>query len=178
MLKPSLKNKGWTNNTVMEKHARSLFLTRERIEATFWVAIGVVICVLAFKIDLGSFNEPGPGFVAFLTGIFLACMGVGIMVSGAVSKKRDNEPEIHSAFRFDSWRRVMYTMGLLLIYTIFLNQVGFILATLLMMFGLYFDWEKRNWFGSVLFAIVTTLISYTVFEIGLHCQLPQGLLPW
>lgn len=162
----------------MEKQVKSIFWKRERIEEIFWVGIGVIICVLALQLDLGSFHEPGPGFVALFSGLFLSCIGVGMIISGAVSKKLGQGAEAHSTFQFDSWRRLMYTMGLLLMYTVLLNRVGFILTTVLAMFGLFFDWEQRNWFWSAFFSIATALVSYLVFEIWLHCQLPRGLFPW
>lgn len=146
-------------------------------EGIFWMAMGTVICVLALQFDLGSFRGPGPGFVAFLAGIFIACVGAVMALSRGLSRRRgkDLSPPAQTAI---AWGRLAYTMGLLVAYAIMMDPVGYIVSTYLVMFGLFFDWEQKNWFWSAFFAVAASLVSYLVFEIWLHCQLPRGIFPW
>jgi putative tricarboxylic transport membrane protein len=150
-------------------------------EGLVWIGIGILIGILALRLDLGSFRAPGPGFVAFLSALFIAGMGVIMLLARAVSKHRRDRVGVPGApppFGIGSWRRLLYSLGLLLGYLIFLEPVGFILTTFLLMTGLFFDFEKRNWASSLSFSTVTTLMSYLVFEVWLRCQLPRGILPW
>jgi hypothetical protein len=149
------------------------------VEGIFWIGIGLFICILAWKSDLGSFVEPGPGFVAFLSGLFISCVGLVMIVSKAVTKnQRDQLPDAGHTFGIIPWPRLVYTMALLLAYAVLIDPLGYLLATFFSMFGLFFDWGKKNWFWSLFFSISTALVSYLMFEVWLRCQLPRGIFPW
>lgn len=149
------------------------------VEGFVWIGIGLIICLLALQFDLGSFHQPGPGFVALLSGLFIAGIGLAMVIARAMSKRRpDKGSGTDHPFRIGAWRRLIYTMALLLGYVILIEPVGFILTTFLLMFGLFFDYEKENYIWSLFFSIATALVSYLVFEVWLHCQLPRGLFPW
>jgi hypothetical protein len=77
-----------------------------------------------------------------------------------------------------SLRRLAYTVALLVAYAILMDPLGYMISTFLVMFGLFFDWEKKNWFWSLFFSITASLVSYLIFEVWLHCQFPRGMLPW
>ena len=148
-------------------------------EGIFWIGIGVIICILALGFDLGSFHEPGPGFVAFLAGLFVSGVGLIMILSITFSKPSLLKmPDAVHPFRTISWPRLIYTVGLLLGYILFLNTLGYILATFLLMWGMFYDQGRKNWVSSFLFSILTVLISYLIFEVWLRCQLPRGILPW
>jgi hypothetical protein len=149
------------------------------LEGIPWIGIGCIICVLAWTFRLGSFHEPAPGFVAFLSGLFLCSIGIVMTLLEIFSKDRvKNRPHPLPLFQKIPWRRLTYTVGLLLGYILFFEALGYILVTFLLMVGLSFDWEKKRWVSSVLFSIGAVLISYLIFEIWLHCQLPRGVFPW
>jgi len=149
------------------------------VEGFVWIGIGVIICILALQFDFGSFHSPGPGFVPVLTGLFISVMGLAMITARAISKHQPGEASgADHPFRIGSWRRLIYTMGLLLAYIILIEPVGFLLTTFLLMFGLFFDHQKRNQAWSLFFSIVTALMSYLTFEVWLRCQLPRGIFPW
>ena len=149
-------------------------------EGIFWIVIGGIICILALQYDLGSFRAPAPGFVAFLSGILIGGIGVVMMLSKSISKGRAKgtargEGQVLPKL---PWGRLAYTMMFLIAYAILMDPLGYIVSTFLAMFGLFYDWEKKNWLWSAFFSISTSLVSYLVFEIWLHCQLPRGIFPW
>jgi hypothetical protein len=149
-------------------------------EGIFWGVIGGIICILALQYDLGSFRAPGPGFVAFLSGMLVGGVGAILIVSKCISigHAKGAAPSLGQGFAWASWRRLVYTMLLLVAYATLMVPFGYILSTFLVMFGLFFDWGKRNWFWSVFFSITTSFVSYLVFEVWLHCQFPRGIFPW
>jgi putative tricarboxylic transport membrane protein len=148
-------------------------------EGAVWIGIGVIIGILALRLDLGSFHAPGPGFVAFLTGLFIFGIGCAMIIARFVSKHRPEEASGDDhPFRTAAWSRLLYTMALLVAYAVLIDPLGFILSTFLLMFGLFFNWKKANWAWSFFFSITTALISYLTFEVWLRCQLPHGILPW
>ena len=153
---------------------------REMSEGIFWIVVGGTICILAFQHGLGSFRAPAPGFVAFLSGILIGGVGAVMILSksismgGAKGTTRGESPGIPAV----SLSRLAYTMMFLIAYAILMDPLGYIVSTFLAMFGLFFDWEKKNWFWSFFFSVTASLVSYLVFEVWLHCQLPRGILPW
>jgi len=149
-------------------------------EGIFWVVIGGVVCILAFQHGLGSVRAPGPGFVAFLSGVLVGGIGIVMILSKSISMSRAKGTTRGAGLGIPgvSLRRLAYTMMFLIAYAILMNPLGYIISTFLAMFGLFFNWEKKNWLWSLFFSVTTSLISYLVFEVWLHCQLPRGILPW
>ena len=149
-------------------------------EGIFWVVIGGFICILAFQHGLGSVRAPGPGFVAFLSGILIGGVGAFMILSKSISMGRTKETTRDAGLGIPavSLSRLAYTMVFLIAYAILMDPLGYIVSTFLAMFGLFFNWEKRNWLWSSFFSVTTSLVSYLVFEVWLHCQLPRGILPW
>lgn len=150
------------------------------LEGTFWIAVGIFLCILALKYNLGSFREPGPGFVVFMSGLLISITGLVMIISKAFfESKFQTRPEVTSTFQVVQWQRLIYTIGLLFGYTLFLNTLGYVLATFLFMWCMSYDRKKKNWPSSVLFSLITVIISYLMFEVWLRCQLPQGIfLSW
>jgi putative tricarboxylic transport membrane protein len=145
-------------------------------EGVFWTAIGVIVCVLALKFDLGSFTEPGPGFVAFFAGLLLCGLGLIMIVSGLFTRRQAASEEESAGAT--PWARLLYTLSLLLGYVLFLNSLGYVLCTFFLLWGMTYDRKKKNLLSSLLFSGITVLVSFLVFETWLRCQLPRGFFPW
>ena len=150
-----------------------------KVEGIFWVWIGFLICLLGWRVDTGSFREPGSGFVAVFSGLFVAAVGMIMTLSEVFSKSSQNDTfDLRSAFKDISWFRLIYTMVLLFGYALLFDVLGYVLTTLFVMWGLFYDWETKRWFPSFITSFVTTGVSYLVFEVWLHCQFPRGIFPW
>ena len=148
------------------------------LEGILWIGIGLFICFLALKFEIGSFHSPGPGFLPLITGLFIFFMGMILVITQTLLKRRiPGEEKNDFSFRITSFPRLIYTMILLLGYIIFIEPLGFILSTFFLMFGLFLDFEKKNYAGSLFFSCITSLLSYLIFEIWLRCQLPKGIFP-
>jgi len=150
-----------------------------KVEGSFWIGMGVLICLLAWKSKIGSFREPGPGFVAFISGIFVSMIGLVIGLSELLSKiSLRSSTDLNQTFSIASWPRLIYTIVLLLSYALLLNTLGYILTTFLVMWGLFYDREKSCWVSSCLASLASVGVTYLVFQVWLRCQFPRGLFPW
>ena len=148
-------------------------------EGMVWILIGGAICLLSWRIGLGSFRDPGAGFVAFASGVSLVVIGV-IMALQKVSLKRASDTGRGSAgfLRHPRWFRLVYTLGLLVGYGLMLNTLGYIVSTCFIMFGLFYDRGTNRFLPSVLASILTVGLTYLIFETWLRVQLPRGIFPW
>jgi hypothetical protein len=150
-----------------------------KVEGSFWIGMGVLICLLAWKSKIGFFREPGPGFVAFISGIFVSMIGLVMGLSELLSKiSLRSSTDLNQTFSIASWPRLIYTMVLLLSYALLLNTLGYILTTFLVMWGLFYDREKSRWVSSGLASLISVGVTYLVFQVWLRCQFPRGIFPW
>ena len=74
--------------------------------------------------------------------------------------------------------KLTYTLGLLLFYALFLNLLGYIITTFVVLFGLFCNPSGRRWAGPLLASFLSVAVTYLIFEVWLKSQLPRGLLPW
>ena len=145
-------------------------------EGLIWIIIGGAIGILSWRISLGSFREPGAGFVAFASGLSLVLIGVIMTLSKTFPKLssgagRSVFVELHNV-------RLLYALGLLVGYGLVLETVGYIVATFLLMLGLFHDRGTNRLFPSILASAVTVGLTYLIFVAWLRVQLPRGILPW
>ncbi len=150
-------------------------------EAVFWIALGVFICFLGWRIKIGTFRAPGPGFFALVAGLALVIIGAFMLFPKGASKeeaKADTHADRVSLISGLLKWRLAATVGLLVAYAVFLNAAGYILSTFLVMWGLFYDWGKNHLFNAFLASAATTAVTYLIFQTWLQTQLPRGILPW
>jgi len=150
-----------------------------RAEGISWVVLGAFFCVLSWRISIGSFREPGPGFISLASGLSLIIIGLIMMLLRTFSRSSPvvDEHRSRSILRLPR-ARLMYTVILLVGYALFLDLLGYLVATFLVMVGLFFDRGANRLLPSILASLVTVGVTYLLFEIWLRCQLPRGIFPW
>jgi hypothetical protein len=140
-----------------------------------WISFAFLVCLGGLKLGFGSFQQPHAGFMPFLSGLVLGLLALADLISGVVSRwkqeKADKDiwPSIH-------WGKLFFTLVLLFIYTILFNTLGFIIATIPLLFFLYRLMEPRPWWVAFIASVITTGLFYLGFKLGLDSQLPSGFL--
>ena len=147
------------------------------IESIFWLVIGVYTAVNAYRLGLGRFRQPGPGFIFFLAAlllIILSSIDLGMTFIGKpkTDKNKKNEP----IWLGVQWQKVLLVLAGLLIYAYIFNYLGFLLSTFLLMIFLFKAVEPTKWWKSILGSLITILISYGVFKLWLRVPFPTGAL--
>lgn len=152
----------------------------EQSEGFFWLGGGIFLGFAALRAEIGSLSEPGPGFIAFGAALFMfavgaimLCAGAGLRFFMSADGEADPEPPGEAP---EPRLRILYTVALLFVYALLLVPLGYLPTTMLVLWGLFFNWDKRNWFSSFLFSLVTTGASYYFFEILLGLRFPRGIL--
>lgn len=140
-----------------------------------WIGFAAIVCWGGLKLGFGSFHQPQAGFMPFLSGLVLGLLALVDLISGIINhwkgEKADKEiwADIH-------WGKLLLTLVMLFIYTVFFNTLGFIIATILLLFFLYRVMESRPWWVVIIASFITTGLFYVGFKIGLDSQLPGGFL--
>jgi putative tricarboxylic transport membrane protein len=150
------------------------------LEGPVWLLFGVIVTAWSYRTGLGTFKEPGVGFVAFASGLFIMAIGALVTVFRRPQaqqiktvSERTRQPFVESALF-----KLTYTLALLVFYALFLDILGYIVTTGVVLFGLFFDPARRRWVQPFLAALLSVAVTYLVFEVWLKSQLPRGIFPW
>ena len=141
------------------------------VSALFWVAVGLLTCYGASRLSLGSVAEPGVGFIFFWSGLILVILSL-IVLADAIRSAEDAVREMGKM----NWAKIALVLLALLLYAFFLERLGFVLTTFVLMSFLLGCIEGTNWVRSVGVAAAAALASYAIFELWLKIRLPKGIL--
>ncbi len=145
-----------------------------RAAAIFFLVVGVFFALYARSVEIGSWNEPGPGFLPFWGGLVLTAMSIALLLRTFWGKL----PPITQSFfpRPDSWKRVAATFAALVAYNLLLNPLGFTLTTLFFIGFLVRFIFPQTWTRTLVVALLGALAARLLFINFLETQLPRGFL--
>jgi putative tricarboxylic transport membrane protein len=141
----------------------------DRWTGLFFTLFSIYICVESWKLKLGTFHRPGPGFLPFYAGIILGTFSLALVSLGFLRHPKEGTS-------WESWGRILLVVLAIFGFTLLLEKFGFLPSTFLFICFLLRVVEKRGWGFSVGVALLVALASYVVFDVLLKAQLPAGLL--
>jgi len=136
------------------------------------LAIGIAVAIGSLRYEFGSFDNPGAGFVPFFTGVAIAAFSAITIVQ---TLKRGWSP-MGDMWQGVSWQRPAVATVILIVYSAFLRDLGFLLSTAFLMLYLFRVLQPSSWKETIVAALFTTLGFYLVFQVWLEAQLPRGWL--
>ncbi|MGH7798455.1 MAG: tripartite tricarboxylate transporter TctB family protein [Candidatus Binatia bacterium] len=137
--------------------------------ALFWVAVGLLACYGASRLGLGSVTEPGAGFIFFWSGLVLVILAL-IVLAESVRSSEDTAGGMGQM----NWTKIALVLLSLLLYAFFLERLGFVLTTFVLLSFLLGCIEDTHWLRSIGIAGAAALASYAIFELWLEIRLPKG----
>jgi putative tricarboxylic transport membrane protein len=146
----------------------------DRISSVFWLLFAILVGIESKRLGLGTLHEPGPGFLFFGASIALGIMSLVILIRAWMSKKTE-KTEI-SIFGGENIFKILLVLISVFLYAFFMETLGFIVVTLLLLIFLLGIIEKKKWGYTVFVSVAVTAIAYLIFDIWLRSQLPKGLL--
>jgi putative tricarboxylic transport membrane protein len=146
----------------------------DRISGVFWLLFAIFVSIESKRLGLGSLHQPGPGFLSFCASITLGLMSMTILIRTWMSK-RTGETRI-PIFGGENLLKVFLVLVSVFCYAFFMETLGFVLVTLLLLLFLLGIIEKKKWGYTIFVGVVVTMVAYLIFEIWLMSQLPKGLL--
>jgi len=145
------------------------------ISTSFLAALGLYVVITGVKLGFGDWHEPGPGFIAVLSGLLLFILS-GAWFVLTLPKKRGGQPEKLFFKRPDSGKKVLTTFLALVTFALVLDRLGFILSCFLLMIFLLKAVEPQRWKLTILMAVSVTVFCILVFQLWLQVQFPEGPL--
>jgi putative tricarboxylic transport membrane protein len=146
----------------------------DRISSVFWLLFAIFVTIESKRLGLGTLHEPGPGFLFFGASIALGIMSLVILIRAWMSKKTEGTKT--SIFHGENILKILLVLFSVFLYAFFMETLGFIVVTLLLLIFLLGIIEKKKWCYTIFVSAGVTAIAYLLFEIWLRSQLPKGLL--
>jgi hypothetical protein len=150
---------------------------RDVISSLFWMGFGLIFVIGGIQHGLmEAEGVPGRGALPFITGTLTLVLSLLVLFSVFLKKYRI-QPEQKEKFfpERNSSYRLLNAIVLLVLYGFFLKTLGYPLTTFLFLTGALKLIEPQRWKTTVVFSLLTTAISYTIFKV-LHVNLPVGIL--
>ncbi len=136
-----------------------------------------ITAVVVLLLGVGSLFEGcrlwggwgGIGSLPVLIGASLVCLAVALFVTAKSSKTE--------AIGWPTWpvqRKLMFVSGMSFAYVVVIPYLGFFVSTAVFMFGRTKRMGPTRPSVASSFGLLTSLVSYVTFKIGLRMPLPSG----
>lgn len=145
----------------------------QRISGLLLSILSLWICIESFRISIGSLGNPGPGFIGLLSGLVMGIFSVILTIFPNRFIKDSSEGE-KTIFTGKIWK-VVYTLTALCAYGFFMEILGFLISTFLLMIFLLMGIERQKWWFALIVSALTVIGCYILFILCLHISLPKGL---
>jgi len=148
---------------------------KDRMGSLVGLVLSILIGIESLRLPggIGTWNDPGPGFFPFGAAIIMGGLCLGLYAKA--SRTRPAGPK-GSWYIKERWKKLALILVILLGFALFLEKLGFILSTFLLLFFLFRFVEAYRWAVAIGGSLVVSLVSYGVFDKWLKMQLPKG--PW
>jgi hypothetical protein len=141
----------------------------------FWFFLGIFVSINSTQIGIGKLNEPGPGFIFFVAGIFLSTLVIIDLFLNV--KKRDNEQiTANLLWGGKKWWKNIIVVAFLSFFIFSFDILGFTLSSFLILVLLLGIAGSISWIKILVFAIFTSALSTLFFKIWLQVPFPRGIL--
>jgi len=134
----------------------------------FLFLFAIFFAIGAYRLGLGSFHRPGPGFIIFLASMVLLISSVYRLLFS-----RDAIP-LRLAFPRKGLKRVFLIIISLLLYAKFMPVGGYLLSTFILTWFLLFLNGIKIHRAAILSVMISLISWYTFVKLG--CELPEGLI--
>lgn len=137
----------------------------------FWIAVGLVTCYGATRLGVGSITDPSAGFIFFWSGLVLIVLSLIVFLDTLRSFANTvrQMPETN-------WPKIALVLFALLLYAFFLEKLGFVFTTFVLMSFLLGCIQSAGWLRSFAVAGAAALTAYAIFELWLKIRLPKGIV--
>lgn len=146
----------------------------ERYPSIVWTAAGLYFAFEGYQLGMGTFKNPGCGFLIFWAGIILAGLSLLLLIQTFFSV--DPKKEKQEIWEGLQWHKGIYMMVSLVIYALVIKWLGFILSSFGLILFLSKSTKSQKWAVALSFSAITIAVCYIVFVVLLEVQLPQGIL--
>ena len=133
------------------------------------VLLAIPVALASWGFGVGSPKSPGAGFWPLLIAAVMIGLGLSLILRPT--------PNAMTAAGESRLGKFGISLGTLAFYVVALEPLGYLSATVAMLF-VQLRWvESRSWKSSATIALLAAVISLIVFRVLLKVSLPEGVIP-
>ncbi len=136
-----------------------------------WFAISLFVIEQARRLELGTINEPGMGFMMFWIGLFMA----GLSLTIAAQSLKNDGPSVGSLWAGTRWPKTLVVIATFIAYAFAFSRLGFLLSTIPLMLILLRAIDPVRWVLAIPIGFGAPVLIWWVLKSLLQIQLPSGL---
>ncbi|MGE5606403.1 MAG: tripartite tricarboxylate transporter TctB family protein, partial [Bacteroidota bacterium] len=144
------------------------------ISSLIGILFGCYILGIASKFPEDVIMGIGPAFFPSILATLLIFFSFLLLCFALMGKSKGTVEKFN--FKDPGTQRAGIALLATIIYSLLLNVGGFIVTTILYLFGLMFLLKKREYLKMALISAGVTLGVFIIFEKFLHISLPLGFL--
>jgi putative tricarboxylic transport membrane protein len=149
-------------------------MNSDRISSLFWLALGLATIYGSFQLGLGTLQEPGSGFLAFLAGAFVSLVALFIFLQSFI-RWRGVPLDLKAYWSGLNWHRSLFICLLTLGFIFLLERLGFFITSFALLFLIFRYVERLSWTKAVLIPVLALSFTYLLFNVILKSTLPRGI---
>jgi putative tricarboxylic transport membrane protein len=146
---------------------------RELFPILFWIGVGLYVSFVSRGLGVGTLYYPGPGMMPFYLGVGLILISLVMLFPLFLKKSEEGKEAKFSGGRIN-YSKIAIVVGSLIIYSLVIDQLGYIVATLILMVLMFWGAGSKKTYA-VIASILAVLITYFVFTY-LGLRFPPGIL--
>jgi putative tricarboxylic transport membrane protein len=148
-------------------------MNREKIAGIFLLGVGLAVFLKSLAYPLGTLRRPGGGLFPLIASVLL--MGLSALLTLQAFRGKEVDKSSQSPFfpEKEAPRRILLGFAGLLAYRYLLPVIGFAVSTAVFIFFLSRFLGRYSWVMSFVFAVITAVVSYYLFEAWLKIPMPR-----
>ncbi len=151
-------------------------MKREKITGIFLLALGLAIFLKSLTYPLGTLRKPGGGFFPLIASVLLMGLSASLTFLAFRGKALDSSSRTPFFPEKEAPRRILLGFAGLLGYRYLVPVIGFAPSTGVFIFCLSRFLAKYGWGVSGVFAVLTAVVAYYLFQVWLKIPMPPTLL--
>jgi putative tricarboxylic transport membrane protein len=144
------------------------------IAGTTLFALAIVAIGYGSRMTFGSLSSPQASFFPLLSAIIVAVLSLILFVQEI--KRRHEKQTLSLPKPFWGGRPLFLTIGALFAFTFLFEFLGYLISSFLLMTFVGGAIGSKKWWVILLFAFLTSTISYLIIGVLFQAPLPSGLL--
>ena len=147
-------------------------------------ASGLALLVLGFflvfqsiRLPLWGASGPEAGFYPLTIAVLIVSLSLFLVLkSGILTRPQGEEKPLQQTMDQIHLHKVFAYLVLVLLYGIFVERVGFLITSALLLFLILKFVERQSWKATLVVGVTSIVTSYTLFVYFLQVPLPRGFL--
>jgi putative tricarboxylic transport membrane protein len=150
--------------------------TLDLASGLFWLFLSSAAFVGSLRMGIGTAQSPGMGFMPAGASAVLGILSLVLLVKAIIKNMQDVTVDATAAIL---GKKALMVLIAVVIYSIVMPTLGYLIGTFLLMTFLYWFLEQNGIKGllrGAVISLLTTVASYYLFAVLLHCSFPVGIL--